>query len=134
VQDFPTTKIGFPQMQHVGPSGEEGGRFLLGWAGGVTPYGAPDEYYVVEADAEGRLFGERTKLDGTGWGEEDAWVHLPKSRCIVRATHLASTLFMYRNNREVEGGAGGGRGRVGERGLVDFMPSSQIRSAAPQTQ
>lgn len=38
-----------------------------------------DRHYVAEVDADGRILGDTTALDGIGWGEEDDWVALPSA-------------------------------------------------------
>ena len=75
--------VGFANVQHIGPGGEGGDRFMVGWADDVQFQGKAKQYYVAEVDAEGTMYGEVEKLDKTGWGEEDAWAALEQSGCIA---------------------------------------------------
>jgi len=73
--------IGFASVQHIGSGGEEGKRFLLGFADGVKFRGMSSNYYVVEADENGNLYGDVMPID-SGWGEEDEWAQT-SSGCVV---------------------------------------------------
>ena len=39
--------------------------------------GVSKQYYVAEVDDAGNMYGEIKKLGKVGWGEGDAWTHLP---------------------------------------------------------
>ena len=77
-------KLGKPAMQHIGPNGTKGERFLLGYATGLSYPNIPEKFYLAEVDADGRVYGKPHELPGdTAWGEEDVWVQLPKSGCVA---------------------------------------------------
>ena len=77
-------KLGKPAMQHIGPGGDSGDRFLLGYATGLSYPNIPELFYLAEIDADGRVYGAPTELNQTtAWGEEDVWVQLPKSGCVA---------------------------------------------------
>ncbi|GMH73458.1 hypothetical protein TrST_g10908, partial [Triparma strigata] len=73
--------LGLANIQHIGPGGDEGKRYLLGFADAVEFKGISSQYYVVEADDKGSLYGDVTPID-SGWGEEDAWLQT-ESGCVV---------------------------------------------------
>ena len=80
-----TGPVGFANIQHVGPGGEEGERFMIGWADNVQAQGIAKQYYVAEVDAIGNMYGKVNPLENTGWGEEDEWAAVPGSGCLVFA-------------------------------------------------
>ena len=92
----PTQALGFVNLAHVGSGGEEGTRFMLGWADPLNynlgTDGVPDptgqgvgasQYYAVEVDSKGVMYGDITQLNGTGWGEADPWTAMEASGCIA---------------------------------------------------
>ena len=96
VPDTESQALGFVNLAHVGSGGEEGTRFMLGWADPLNynlgTDGVPDptgqgvgasQYYAVEVDSKGVMYGDITQLNGTGWGESDPWTAMEASGCIA---------------------------------------------------
>jgi hypothetical protein len=97
-------KLGKPAMQHIGPNGKEGERFLLGYATGLSYPNIPENFYLAEVDANGRVYGEPHEVPGdTAWGEEDVWVQLPKSGCVAWP-------FTWKDTSQTGGAAAGTQG------------------------
>jgi len=75
--------IGFPNIAHIGDKGEEGDRFLLGWAGGVNEcISETKEHFLGEVDADGKFYGPILKLKDVEWGNRDNWVTM-ENGCVV---------------------------------------------------
>jgi len=73
---------GFANLAHIGSGGEDGDRFLIGWADNIQFQGRSSQYYMVEVDTDGKMYGGTHALNGTGWGEEDVWASM-ESGCIA---------------------------------------------------
>ena len=79
--------LGFVNLAHVGAGGEEGTRYLLGWADPLIMNDQagfnPSNYKVVEVDENANMYGEVHTLEGAGWGNRDQWTTMEASGCIA---------------------------------------------------
>ena len=77
------TRAGFANLAYFSSDGEDGERLLAGWSPSTEIQGITSEYVVSEVDRQGRLRGEPFTLDAAGWGEDNLWVTMPNSGCVV---------------------------------------------------
>ena len=132
--NFPNTKFGFPVTQHVGPGGEEGSRFLLGWASNVRWMHGGSKYHVVEVDAQGSIHGEITELDvAAGWNEEDRWTALPKSGCVAFPYVWDGEVDSNGNQHYGAKHRNGGPDETNVEGLVDTIRITRICPSSPKS-
>jgi hypothetical protein len=76
-------RAGFANMAYFSPQGEDSERLLAGWSPSTQRQGITSEFVVSEIDREGRLRGEALTLESAGWGEDNLWVTMPNSGCVV---------------------------------------------------
>jgi MYXO-CTERM domain-containing protein len=80
-----TPRFGSANLAYFDTAGEDSERLLLGWSPSIEFQGLTSEYVVSEVDRQGRLRGEPLVLDAAGWGEDNRWVTMPGSGCVVFA-------------------------------------------------
>lgn len=76
-------RAGMANLAYFSTNGENSERLLLGWSPSVETQGITSEYVVSEVDREGRLRGEPLTLTSAGWGEDNLFVTMPNSGCVV---------------------------------------------------
>jgi len=76
-------RAGFANLAYFSTEGEDSERLLVGWSPSTETQGITSEYVVSEVDRQGRLRGEPLTLDAAGWGEDNLWVTMPSSGCVV---------------------------------------------------
>jgi MYXO-CTERM domain-containing protein len=81
--DGSSPRFGFANLAYFDTRDENSERLLLGWSPATRTQGITDEYVVSEVDRQGQLRGEPLTLDGAGWGEDNRWVTMPSSGCVV---------------------------------------------------
>ncbi|MBW2522741.1 MAG: hypothetical protein JRI23_01135, partial [Deltaproteobacteria bacterium] len=82
-RDGSSPRFGFANLAYFDTQSEDSERLLLGWSPATRTQGITDEYVVSEVDRQGQLRGEPLTLDGAGWGEDNRWVTMPTSGCVV---------------------------------------------------
>lgn len=80
-----TPRFGSANLTYFDTAGEDSERLLLGWSPSIEFQGLTSEYVVSEVDRQGRLRGEPLVLDAVGWGEDNRWVTMPDTGCVVFA-------------------------------------------------
>jgi hypothetical protein len=70
-------------MAYFDTRGENSQRVLVGWSPSIAFQGIAQEYVVSEVDREGRLRGAPYRIKNAGWGEDNRWVTMPSSGCVV---------------------------------------------------
>lgn len=78
-----TKRFGMGNMAYFSKDGEASQRLLLGWSPSIEFQGITSEYLVSEIDREGNLRGAPFTLKDAGWGEDNLWVTMPNSGCVV---------------------------------------------------
>jgi hypothetical protein len=76
-------RAGFANMAYFSKDGEDSERLLVGWSPSTETQGITSEFVVSEVDRQGRLRGEALTLEAAGWGEDNLWVSMPNSGCVV---------------------------------------------------
>jgi len=113
IENGPSNRKGFPNIQHIGEGGESGTRFLLGWApliedGGYRGGGYAREYALAVLDSDFNIVGEALKMpkNGTRWAEMDEW-RVRDNGCVVWAyTWIDDDTYTYGADRHERGEAG----------------------------
>jgi len=83
--DGSVPRFGSANLTYFDTAGENSERLLLGWSPSIEFQGLTREYVVSEVDRQGRLRGETLVLEAAGWGEDNRWVTMPNSGCVVFA-------------------------------------------------
>lgn len=81
-----TTRPGRPGMANMAyfdTKGENSSQFLVGWSPTMATQGIASEYVVSTMTREGELSGTPYLLSNAGWGEDNNWVTMPNSGCVV---------------------------------------------------
>jgi hypothetical protein len=76
-------RFGSANVAYFSTEGEASERLLLGWSPDIAFQGITSDFVVSEIDRQGRLRGDPLVLDRTGWGEDNRWVTIPDSGCVV---------------------------------------------------
>jgi hypothetical protein len=76
-------RVGMAAMAYFDKRGENSPRMLVGWSPSIAFQGIAQEYVVSELDRDGRLRGQAYRLKSAGWGEDNRWVTMPNSGCVV---------------------------------------------------
>jgi hypothetical protein len=76
-------RFGSTNLSYFSTQGEDSERLLLGWSPNIEFQGITSDFVVSEVDRQGRLRGEPLVLEGAGWGEDNRWITMPNSGCVV---------------------------------------------------
>ncbi len=76
-------RVGMAAMAYFDTRGENSQRMLVGWSPSIAFQGIAQEYVVSELDRKGRLRGAPYRLKTAGWGEDNRWITMPNSGCVV---------------------------------------------------
>jgi len=72
----------FTNIAHIGPSGEEGRRYLVGF--GTDCGTSCPTYNLMETDEDGHIYGRILQLEGViGWGELEPWTAMEDLGCVA---------------------------------------------------